>query len=49
VLEQNKDQRKVDWLDVDAAGLKATVKKAPERSDIQMPIQEQLIVELYSK
>ena len=49
VLEQNKDQRKTEWLTVDAAAFKGTVKKMPERSDIQMPIQEQLIVELYSK
>ena len=49
VFEQNKDQKKVDWLETDAANFKATVKKLPERSDIQMPIQEQLIVELYSK
>jgi len=48
-LEQTKDQKKVEWLDMDAANFKATVKKLPERSDIQMPIQEQLIVELYSK
>ena len=49
ILEQNKDQRKVEWLEVDAAHFKAKVKKMPERSDVQMPIQEQLIVELYSK
>ncbi len=49
VLEQTKDQKKSDWLEMDPASFKATVKKLPERSDIQMPIQEQLIVELYSK
>lgn len=49
VLEEGKDQKKVEWLEMDAANMKATVKKLPERSDIQMPIQEQLIVELYSK
>ena len=49
VLEQTKDQKKVDWLETDTANFKATIKKLPERSDIQMPIQEQLIVELYSK
>jgi small subunit ribosomal protein S4 len=49
LLEQNKDQKRVEWLDFDAAHFKATVKKLPERSDVQMPIQEQLIVELYSK
>ena len=49
ILEETKDQRKSEWLEVDAPGLKAKVKKLPERSDVQMPIQEQLIVELYSK
>jgi len=49
VLEQTKDQKKSDWLEMDQTNYKATVKKLPERSDIQMPIQEQLIVELYSK
>ena len=49
VLEQAKEQAKSAWLEVDAAHFKAAVKKLPERSDIQMPIQEQLIVELYSK
>ena len=49
VLEQTKDQKKVEWLEIDPANLKAMVKKLPERSDILMPIQEQLIVELYSK
>ncbi len=47
--EQNKEQKTVEWLTLDAANLKATVKRLPERPDIQMPIQEQLIVELYSK
>jgi small subunit ribosomal protein S4 len=42
-------EKAAEWLTVDAENLKATVKKQPERSDIQMPIQEQLIVELYSK
>ncbi len=49
LLEQNKDQKRVEWLEFDAAQFKATVKKLPARSDVQMPIQEQLIVELYSK
>ena len=37
------------WLDFDRDGLKAKVLSNPQRSDIQQPIQEQLIVELYSK
>ncbi len=47
--ELHKDTDTTVWLTVDIENLKATVKKLPERSDIQMPIQEQLIVELYSK
>jgi small subunit ribosomal protein S4 len=49
IMEQNKDQMKVEWLDIDSNNFKAKVKRLPARSDIQMPIQEQLIVELYSK
>jgi small subunit ribosomal protein S4 len=37
------------WLELDKGGFKGTVKTAPAREDITMPIQEQLIVELYSK
>ncbi|MDH3627113.1 MAG: 30S ribosomal protein S4 [Acidobacteriota bacterium] len=37
------------WLELDADQFQGTVKQLPERDDITMPIQEQLIVELYSK
>ncbi len=37
------------WLELDAEGLKGTVKALPRREDLAMPIEEQLIVELYSK
>jgi len=37
------------WLELDKAAFKATVKALPNRDEITMPIQEQLIVELYSK
>jgi small subunit ribosomal protein S4 len=37
------------WLKLDAANLKAKVLHLPQRSDVQLPVQEQLIVELYSK
>ena len=44
------DRRGVpSWLDLDKGGFKGTVKTSPAREDITMPIQEQLIVELYSK
>lgn len=37
------------WLSLDAEGLKGTILALPKREDVQMPIDEQLIVELYSK
>ena len=37
------------WLALDAAAFRGTVAALPRRDDIQMPIQENLIVELYSK
>ena len=37
------------WLELDADNYRGTVKQLPVRQDITMPIQEQLIVELYSK
>jgi small subunit ribosomal protein S4 len=37
------------WLELDAAGMKGKVLAMPARDDINFPIQEQLIVELYSK
>ncbi len=49
ILEENKDVKKTEWLEMDEKNLKAIVKKLPERSDVQLPIQEQFIVELYSK
>ena len=38
-----------DWLELDREKLKGTIKALPTREDITMPIQENLIVELYSK
>ena len=37
------------WLELDVEAFRGTVKQLPGREDIQLPIQEQLIVELYSK
>jgi small subunit ribosomal protein S4 len=37
------------WLDVDVNQKKGTVRGLPVREDIQIPVQEQLIVELFSK
>lgn len=38
-----------DWLDVDASKMEGVFKAAPERSELPAEIQEQLVVELYSK
>ncbi len=37
------------WLELDGAAFQGTVRQLPSREEITMPINEQLIVELYSK
>ncbi len=37
------------WLSLDADTLKGTVTALPLRENITLPIQEQMIIELYSK
>lgn len=37
------------WIELDKDNYRATIKAMPNREEITMPIQEQLIVELYSK
>ena len=48
-LELSKDRSVPAWLEFELAGLKAKVLRLPEKEDIPSTIQEQLIVELYSK
>ncbi len=48
-LELSKDRTVPSWLEFSAVDMKAKVSRLPEKGDIQQPIQEQLIVELYSK
>ncbi|HVO72074.1 MAG TPA: 30S ribosomal protein S4 [Aggregatilineaceae bacterium] len=38
-----------EWLDVDSVAFKGTVTRVPERRDIDFPLNEQLIVEYYSR
>lgn len=38
-----------EWLDVDGEALKGTIKELPTREVIDVPVNEMLIVELYSK
>jgi small subunit ribosomal protein S4 len=48
-IAYNENKSPVDWLEIDKDTLKATVRALPERTVIDVPVQEQLIVELYSK
>lgn len=38
-----------NWMEVEKESFRGTLKALPNREDLTMPIQEQLIVELYSK
>ena len=38
-----------EWLDTDLESMKATIKSLPTRDQIDVPVNEMLIVELYSK
>ena len=42
-------QRAVQWLDISRENLSGKVIALPKREDINLPVNEQLIVELYSK
>ena len=48
-VEANAFRQSPKWLDYDAANLIAKVTALPAREDIDLPIEEHLIVELYSK
>ena len=48
-LEANGSRKAPKWLEFDQNALSAKVVAAPARDDIDLPIEEHLIVELYSK
>jgi len=48
-MEANASRVAPKWLEVDAANFSAKVIARPDRDDIDLPIDEQLIVEYYSK
>ena len=49
ILEVTAGRVVPEWLDVDQEALKGTVKELPSRDVIDVPVNEMLIVELYSK
>ncbi len=48
-IEMSKERKVPAWLEVDAPGLKAKVVRMPMREDVAFTVNEQLIVELYSR
>lgn len=49
ILEVTAGRLTPEWMDVDIENLKGTVKALPTREQIDVPVNEMLIVELYSK
>ncbi len=53
IVEESKNfasgQRQVQWLDINRDGLTGKILALPSRADVNLPVNEQLIVELYSK
>ena len=48
-LELAAQRAPVEWVEVDSAKMEGTFKAMPERAELPAEINEQLIVELYSK
>ncbi|ART82733.1 30S ribosomal protein S4 [Oceanisphaera profunda] len=48
-LEVSGQREKPTWVEVDVTNMQGVYKRLPERSDLSAEINEQLIVELYSK
>jgi small subunit ribosomal protein S4 len=48
-LKVNKDRGIPKWLDLNDTQFSVTIKELPARDDVGFPVEEQLIVELYSK
>ncbi len=48
-IENSKKREISDWLEVNAAEFKGRIKFLPERNHVTLPIEENLVVELYSR
>jgi len=48
-MESIKARQIVGWLDADHAHFKGTVKELPKREEITLPVEENMIVEYYSR
>jgi small subunit ribosomal protein S4 len=45
----NENRSPASWLEVDRDSVRATIRSLPTRADVDIPVQESMIVELYSK
>ncbi|ASG67398.1 30S ribosomal protein S4 [Francisella halioticida] len=48
-VELAKSRKELSWIDVNTDSLEGTMKASPDRSELSSDINEQLIIELYSK
>ena len=48
-VELAKHRKELSWIDVNTDSLEGTMKSSPDRSELSSDINEQLIIELYSK
>ncbi|KFJ42598.1 30S ribosomal protein S4 [Francisella philomiragia] len=48
-IELAKHRKELSWIDVNTDSLEGTMKSSPDRSELSADINEQLIIELYSK
>jgi small subunit ribosomal protein S4 len=48
-LDTSVDRAAPEWLEINTEERKITISDLPSRAQIDVPVQEQLIVELYSK
>ena len=48
-IEENSARPVAEWLEKDVEGLSGKVLRLPVREDVDLPVEEHLIVELYSK
>jgi len=48
-METAKNREAPQWLEVDRSAFKTTIKDLPTREDVTIPVEERMVVELYSK
>ena len=49
LLDLHKAKALPGWLEIDSAAAKIRITALPTRADVQLPVEEHMIVELYSK